>query len=469
MSLTKKKSSSRKRKTTHSYRRSRKPKIKLNKNRVMLLCGFISLICVVLLVVSVALNSPRKTAVAKNAAAEQQESLSEQSEKSTPAEEAPSSEEVNAPADEAQTTAAQASAAPAPSSSETDTAAANTEAASKNTASTKTAEPAKTIEPTKAAEPAKTVEQTKATASTKPAASATKTTAPAKTAAPATKTAAPAKAVASTKSTASPKPVASTKAPVAPSKSVVAPSAASNSQQKEPTAPAIPYDIPDAQRGATLVFIFDDAGQSVSKVKRYTSLPMPLTIAVLPQLPHSRECANAIRAAKKEVMLHQPMQAENLKINPGPGAITPDMSTFDIAEVLKKNLAEVGPVAGLNNHEGSLITEDEIKIGTVLDVAAEKNIYFVDSRTTAATKAPQAALERDMHIFERDVFLDDVVNKPQILAQIYRALGIANKKGKVIIIGHVDKSADIIPYLLRDMYPYLQMKGYRFAVPSQLK
>ena len=428
----------------------------------MLLCGVISLVCVALLVVSVALNSPRKTAVAKNTADEQHESLPEQQEKKT-AEEEPSSEEVNAPADEGQAPAVQT-----PSASEADTTA-NTE-----TASTKTVEPAKAAEPTKTAESKKTAEPEKPAASTKaiesPKTSAqTKTTAPAKTVVPAPKTPEPAKSLASTKSTASPKPSASTKAPAAPSKSVVSPSAASNSQQKEPTAPAIPYDIPDAQRGATLVFIFDDAGQSVSKVKRYTSLPMPLTIAVLPQLPHSRECANVIRAAKKEVMLHQPMQAENLKINPGPGAITPDMSTFEIAEVLKKNLAEVGPVAGLNNHEGSLITEDEIKIGTVLDVAAEKNIYFVDSRTTAATKAPQAALERDMHIFERDVFLDDVVNKNQILAQIYRALGIANKKGKVIIIGHVDKSADIIPYLLRDMYPYLQIKGYRFAVPSQLK
>jgi len=163
------------------------------------------------------------------------------------------------------------------------------------------------------------------------------------------------------------------------------------------------------------------------------------------------------------------MQAENLKINPGAGAITPEMTTFEIASLVKKNLDEIGPVAGLNNHEGSLITEDSIKIGTVLDVAAERKIYFVDSRTTANTKAPQAALERDMPILERDVFLDDVVNRKEILAQIYRALGIANKKGKAIIIGHVDKSADIIPELLGEMYPFLKQKGYTFAFPSQVK
>ena len=283
---------------------------------------------------------------------------------------------------------------------------------------------------------------------------------------------APAKQNNSTKQSASVKQSAaaesSTKKIPAPSQSIKTPSAPEKGSST-PSGPIMPYDIPQAAKGATLIFIFDDAGQSVTKVKRYTSLPIPLTIAVLPQLPHSKECADVIRAAGKEVILHQPMQAENLKINPGAGAILPDMSTYQIATVLKKNLAEVGPVKGLNNHEGSLITEDEIKIGTVLDVAAEQGIYFIDSRTTAATKAPQAALERDMKIYERDVFLDDVVNKELILEQIYKALSIANKKGKTIIIGHVDKSSDIIPPLLRDMYPYLQQKGYRFATPSQIR
>ena len=254
-----------------------------------------------------------------------------------------------------------------------------------------------------------------------------------------------------------------------PSASKVVPPSDNSQKQTSPSSPIEPFAIPQAAKGATLVFIFDDAGQSVAKVKRYTSLPIPLTIAVLPQVSHSKECADAVRAAGKEVMLHQPMQAENLKLNPGAGAISPDMSTYEIASLLKKNLSEVGPVKGINNHEGSLITEDVIKIGAVLDVAAEEGVYFLDSRTTAATKAPQAALERDMTIFERDVFLDDVVNRDRILDQIYRALGIANKKGRVIIIGHVDKSSDIIPSLLREMYPYLQQKGYRFATLSQLK
>ena len=226
------------------------------------------------------------------------------------------------------------------------------------------------------------------------------------------------------------------------------------------------FDIPPAVKGAVLVFVFDDAGLNPANVKRYTALPFPVTIAILPKLSHSRECADITRTSGNEVILHQPMQAVNIKVNPGPGAILPEMSTFEIASVLKENLSEIGPVKGLNNHEGSLITQDVIKIGTVLDVADEAGIFFLDSRTTAETKAPQAALERGIQIYERDVFIDDVITRRVMLSEIYRGINIANKKGAAIMIGHVDKSVGILPALLADLYPHLVKNGYRFSTVS---
>lgn len=229
------------------------------------------------------------------------------------------------------------------------------------------------------------------------------------------------------------------------------------------------YSIPPAKNGATLVFIIDDGGYDTYNLKFYTSLPFPIAIAVLPKLAHSKDCAAIVRNSGQELMLHQPMQAQNLKLNPGEGAILPDMSLSEVYRQVSENIAEIGPIKGLNNHEGSLITCDVMKIGAVLDAVLDNGIFFVDSRTSAQTKAPQAALERDMKILERDVFIDDIISKDEMLAQIYRGLGIANKNGKVIMIGHVDKSAKILPQLLNDMYPYLKQKGYKFAFPSQIQ
>lgn len=233
----------------------------------------------------------------------------------------------------------------------------------------------------------------------------------------------------------------------------------------------LPFLIPPAQNGATLVFVIDDAGMNAEYTKRYASLPFPLTIAVLPKLLHSKDCAYIVRSSGKELILHQPMQSLNHNLDPGPGKISVDMSFSQISSIINENLAEIGPgVKGLNNHEGSEVTEDVLRIGAVLDVCLENKIYFLDSRTTANTKAPQAALERDMTIFEKSgPYIDNIVSREAMLKEIYKSLEAANKNGSAIVIAHVDKSAEIFPKLLEQMYPYLLKAGYRFATPSTLR
>lgn len=233
----------------------------------------------------------------------------------------------------------------------------------------------------------------------------------------------------------------------------------------------LPFLIPPAQNGATLVFVIDDAGMNAEYTKRYASLPFPLTIAVLPKLLHSKDCAYIVRSSGKELILHQPMQSLNHNLDPGPGKISVDMSFSQISSIINENLAEIGPgVKGLNNHEGSEVTEDVLRIGAVLDVCLENKIYFLDSRTTANTKAPQAALERDMTIFEKSgPYIDNIVSREAMLKEIYKSLETANKNGSAIVIAHVDKSAEILPKLLEQMYPYLLKAGYRFATPSTLR
>ena len=233
----------------------------------------------------------------------------------------------------------------------------------------------------------------------------------------------------------------------------------------------LPFLIPPAQNGATLVFVIDDAGMNAEYTKRYASLPFPLTIAVLPKLLHSKDCAYIVRSSGKELILHQPMQSLNHNLDPGPGKISVDMSFSQISSIINENLAEIGSgVKGLNNHEGSEVTEDVLRIGAVLDVCLENKIYFLDSRTTANTKAPQAALERDMTIFEKSgPYIDNIVSREAMLKEIYKSLEAANKNGSAIVIAHVDKSAEILPKLLEQMYPYLLKAGYRFATPSTLR
>lgn len=224
--------------------------------------------------------------------------------------------------------------------------------------------------------------------------------------------------------------------------------------------------IPWAQNNATLVFVFDDAGQNLVQLEKLLSLPFDTSFAVLPKLAYSKKSAEKIRASGKEVLLHQPMQSVNLKINPGPGAITPEMTEEEIYSVLFENVAEVGPVAGLNNHEGSLITSDAEKISYVMKFTSECGIFFLDSRTNADTKVPFVSEQLGYGYFERNIFLDNTQNSADIIKEIMKGINIANKKGGAIMIGHV-WSAEILSEILKEMYPLLKEKGYIFSTVSK--
>lgn len=272
-----------------------------------------------------------------------------------------------------------------------------------------------------------------------------------------------------------PKEPASNEKPAAnPPKEKPAQSQSQSHTPAQPPAPAAKpaakssYNFPKAKNGAQLIFVFDDGGQNNSQLEKYLTLPFPITVAVLPKLQNSASAAQKVRASGNEVILHQPMQAINASVNPGPGAIKPEMSDEEIKSVLFQNINEIGPIAGMNNHEGSAITADAEKMAVILQMASEEGIYFLDSRTNVDTKVPYVAGEMGYSYFERNIFLDNEKTKENALKELKKGLDIANKNGNVIMIGHV-WSADFLPAFLNDIYPELKEKGYTFSVVSKSK
>ena len=226
------------------------------------------------------------------------------------------------------------------------------------------------------------------------------------------------------------------------------------------------FGLAKASKGAQLCFVFDDGGQNIAHLKKFLELPFPITVAVLPQIAHSVESAELVRKSGNEVILHQPMQSVNAAINPGPGAITPDMTDDQLISQLFVNINQIGPVAGMNNHEGSGITADAEKMALVLQMVSENGIYFLDSRTNVETKVPYVAKELGYSYYERNIFLDNEKTRENALAEIKKVLALANKNGSVIMIGHI-WSADFLPQLLMELYPELKAKGYTFSVVSK--
>ena len=236
-------------------------------------------------------------------------------------------------------------------------------------------------------------------------------------------------------------------------------------ETKEIEKKADKFDFPLAKNHAQLIFVFDDGGQNLAHLESFLKLPIPITIAVLPRLVHSVESAQKIRNSGNELILHQPMQALNSKVNPGPGAITPQMSEDEIIATLFYNINEIGPIAGMNNHEGSAITADAEKMAVILKMANEEGIYFLDSRTNSETKVPYVANLMGYSYYERNIFLDNEKTNENALQELKKGLAIANKNGSVIMIGHI-WSASFLPDFLLEVIPELQEKGYTFCTVS---
>ena len=209
----------------------------------------------------------------------------------------------------------------------------------------------------------------------------------------------------------------------------------------------------------TLYIIIDDAGNNLASAQRYLAFPGKLTFAVLPGLPHSREVARLVRQHGQGLILHQPMEAIGGQ-NPGPGLIRHGMEPEAVIRQLSANLDELETPDGINNHMGSKGTQDRSLLEPIMRVLKGRQLFFLDSRTSAKSKAIEVAHFIGVPSVERDVFLDNDPDPQAMLQALQEGTKIAEKRGYAIMIGHA-WSVELAQVLI-DTYPHLVEQGYDF-------
>jgi polysaccharide deacetylase 2 family uncharacterized protein YibQ len=219
------------------------------------------------------------------------------------------------------------------------------------------------------------------------------------------------------------------------------PSILANGKSPETADPRLsgPVDpVPnDLGKGPRMVVVIDDIGDNPAMAANLMELPIPVTLAILPHRPRTRLVAGQAAARGIEVILHQPMQPGSYpRVNPGPGALFTDMDTARIQTTLGENLDEVPQAIGINNHMGSAFTGDAAGMAAVMPVLKARGLFFMDSVTSAASAAPEAAHKAGVPFYRRAVFLDNVRNVRTILGQLKTAERHALKHGRAIAIGH---------------------------------
>ena len=182
-----------------------------------------------------------------------------------------------------------------------------------------------------------------------------------------------------------------------------------------------------------LAIIMDDVSVK-SQVNAIKSLGFDITMSFLP--PSSARPNSAKLASKEKFyMVHLPMEAQSFSAEE-PDTLRVNDTQQEVAQRIKdiKNLFP--KVRYINNHTGSKYTANEIAMNRLITSLNSNSISFIDSRTTAQTKAPVVMQNFGLKYVARDVFLDHHMDKPYIITQIKRDIKIAKAEGMAIAIGH---------------------------------
>lgn len=217
---------------------------------------------------------------------------------------------------------------------------------------------------------------------------------------------------------------------------------------------------------ARIAIIIDDVGMNRRMSKAMIEVKdAPLTLAFLPYAVGLPELTAAAQKNGHELMIHMPMEPMDGSIDTGPIALMDAMGRADVDAMLDKAFASFDGYAGMNNHMGSRVTQNEQAMGWVMDALVERDLFYVDSKTIASSISADQARLSGIDYAERDVFLDHEDSPEFVKAALSKAEAIARKRGYAIAIGHPKK---VTYRALAAWIPGLEARGFEVVPVSEL-
>ncbi len=212
----------------------------------------------------------------------------------------------------------------------------------------------------------------------------------------------------------------------------------------------------------TIAIIIDDMGHNLEEGRRLIELEQPITLAFLPYRRHTTELANQAYRKQKEIMLHAPM-ANTHNFGLGAGGLSPEMDKESMTTTLRRALQSIPHVSGVNNHMGSLLTQQLEAMDWVMSELDHYPVYFVDSRTIPSSVAGEVAEAYRIPTLSRDVFLDHEQTEEYVDKQFRLLIKRAKENGSAVGIGHPHKVT--VDYLEKHL-PELDAQGIAIATIS---
>ncbi|WP_230500601.1 divergent polysaccharide deacetylase family protein [Sutcliffiella rhizosphaerae] len=209
-----------------------------------------------------------------------------------------------------------------------------------------------------------------------------------------------------------------------------------------------------------VAIVIDDLGNNMKGTEEILYLPVNLTVAVMPFLPSTKNDAELAHKLGHEVILHLPMEPLKGKSSwLGPGAITSTLTDEEIYKRVNEAIDSVPFAVGINNHMGSKITANKHIMRIILGVCKERNLYFLDSKTSHKSVVSETAAELGVPYLENELFFDEIMTTNHIVKQTNQLIKKTEVDDSIIAIGHVGIAGDKTANVLKEYIPILQKRA----------
>ncbi len=214
-----------------------------------------------------------------------------------------------------------------------------------------------------------------------------------------------------------------------------------------------------------IAIIIDDMGVDRKHSFAAIELDAPLTLAFLPYAPDLEGITGAAKDNEHELMIHMPMQAMTSPVSLGPIALKDGMDESQVKENMKAAFESFEGYVGVNNHMGSMVTQNPEIMDWVMESLKGRGLYFIDSKTIGSSVGAETARLNGLPTAVRDVFLDHE-DTPEFVRQALRKTEeAAVRKGHAIAIGH---PKEVTINGLKAWIPDVQARGFEIVYASAL-
>jgi len=199
---------------------------------------------------------------------------------------------------------------------------------------------------------------------------------------------------------------------------------------------AEPLPTVSGKKSIQVAIIIDDMGYHPEVGRALIELDLTLSFSFLPHAPFTHDLEEMVYQRGNPILLHLPLEPRSPEWDPGPGALYLSDDQATRRKKFYTNLQLVPHATGVNNHMGSLFTEDSSAMDEVVELFSREQLFFIDSFTTSASAGLESARKNGVPASRRHIFLDNVQERNAICRQIKKLVKLANHQEHAIGIGH---------------------------------